>query len=77
MTDMDSRVFYSPRDIVTLRHSSLENKPIMLVKEKVEKQLKDKEGNISNVFLGIKCIWFNKNQDIKEYIFSTKDLMHV
>ena len=49
----------------------------MLVKEKVEKSFKDREGNLSNTFICIKCIWFDKNQVLQEAIFSTKDLMHI
>ena len=50
------KVFYAPGDIVKLRHESIENRPAMLVKEKVEKSFKDREGNLSNTFIGIKCI---------------------
>lgn len=52
----EEKVFYAPGDIVKLRHDAIENRPVMLVKEKVEKSFKDKEGNLSNTFLGIKCI---------------------
>ena len=71
------KVFYTPGDIVKLRHESIENRPTMLVKEKVEKSFKDREGNLSNTFIGIKCIWFDKNHVLQEAIFSTKDLMHI
>ena len=37
------KVFYAPGDIVKLRHESIENRPTMLVKEKVEKSFKDRE----------------------------------
>ena len=71
------KVFYTPGDIVKLRHEAIENRPTMLVKEKVEKSFKDREGNLSNTLIGIKCIWFDKNQVLQKAIFSTKDLMHV
>ena len=45
--------------------------------DEIEKSFKDKEGNLSNTFIGIKCIWFDKNQVLQEAIFSTKDLMHI
>ena len=32
------KVFYTPGDIVKLRHEAIENRPTMLVKEKVEKK---------------------------------------
>lgn len=73
----DNRIFYSPGDIVKLRHESLDYVPNMLVKEKVEKSFKDKDGKISNTFIGIRCIWFDKNQVLREAIFSTKDLKHI
>lgn len=70
------RVFYSPGELVTIRHD-LENKPVMLVKEKVERSFKDKDGNTNTTFVGIKVQWFDKNQVLREAIFSTKDLMHI
>lgn len=73
----DVKVFYTPGDIVVLRHESIENRPAMLVKEKIEKSFKDKTGKLSNTFIGIKCVWFDKNQVLQEAIFSTKDLKHI
>ena len=71
------KVFYAPGDIVKLRHEAIENRPAMLVKEKVKKSFKDREEHLSNTFIGIKCIWFDKNKVLQETIFSTKDLMKI
>lgn len=65
--------FYMPGDLVILKHKELRS-PIMLVKEKVSKQFKNEAGEISNIFRGMKCIWFDKNNVLQEAIFSTKDL---
>lgn len=73
----DTRVFYAPGDIVTIKHEELENRPIMMVKEKVETTMKDKEGCLTTTFVGIRTIWFDKNQDLQSAVFSTKDLMHI
>lgn len=76
--NFDEKVFYNPGDIVKLRHSKLENVPVMYVIEKVTKFLIDKEkGNTEPTFIGIKCRWFDKNSCLQEAVFSTKDLIHI
>ena len=70
------KIFFIAGDIVEVRHN-IENKPKMFVTDKVTKSIKDKDGNIENVFLGLKCKWYDKNQVLHEAIFSTKDLKHV
>lgn len=71
----DNKVFYTPGDLVVVKHRELANAPVMLVKGKMQKLLKDKESDRNDsVFLGIKCIWFNKNQELQEAVFNTKDL---
>lgn len=67
------KIFYIPGDIVRLKHSKLNNVPIMYVVEKVTRMYKH-ENEVMNTFKGIKCRWFNKNQDLCEAIFSSKDL---
>lgn len=66
--------FYVPGDLVTLKHDEL-NSPIMLVQEKVSKQFKHGD-ELCNMFIGMKCIWFDKNNVLREGIFSTKDLKY-
>lgn len=70
------KIFFVAGDIVEVRHN-IENKPKMFVTDKITKSIKDKDGNIENVFLGLKCKWYDKNQVLHEAIFSTKDLKHV
>jgi len=70
----ENRVYYNAGDIVTVRHD-IPNKPVMWVVEKCVRSLLNKETNeMENVFLGIKCRWFDKNQVMQEQLFSTKDL---
>lgn len=69
------KVFFVAGDIVEVRHN-IDNKPKMFVTDKITKSIKDKDGNIENIFLGLKCKWYDKNQVLHEAIFSTKDLKH-
>lgn len=72
MTPVENdKIFFIPGNIVTLKHD-LPNKPKMLVTEIVTSKIKD-----ANHFKGIRCIWFTKNQELEEAIFSTKDLEKV
>lgn len=70
----DEHVYFCPGDIVTLRHD-LENKPKMLVTEKISRNIVAKDGTTSSTFIGFKCRWFDKEQRLCEAIFSTKDLI--
>lgn len=71
----ESKIFYNPGDLCQVRHN-VPNKPTMWVVEKSTRSLYNKDTNEKeNVFLGIKCRWFNTNGDIQEALFSTKDLI--
>lgn len=71
----ENKVFFNPGDTVTIKHN-IENKPEMFVVEKVVRSMVNKETQeMENVFLGIKCRWFDKNQVMHEELFSTKDLL--
>lgn len=70
------KIYFVAGDTVEVRHN-IENKPKMFVTDKITKSIKDKDGNIENVFLGLKCKWYDKNQVLHEAIFSTKDLKHI
>lgn len=67
-------LFYKPGDLVILRHKELKS-PVMLIKDKVTKQFKNNTGEVNNLFCGMRCIWFDKNNVLQEAVFSTKDLM--
>jgi hypothetical protein len=45
----------------------------MLIQEKVTRQFKQGD-QMYNIFKGMKCIWFDKNNVLQEAVFSTKDL---
>ena len=73
----ENKVFYNAGDVVTIKHD-IPNKPVMFVTEKVTRSLLNKDTNeMENVFLGIKCRWFDKNQVLQEGLFSTKDLQKI
>ena len=66
-------IYFMPGELVQLKQD-LPNKPIMLVKGKVTSIFKNKETG-KGILKGINCIWFDKNSQLHEYIFSTKDLI--
>lgn len=73
----DEKIYYNPGDLVTIKHN-IPNKPKMFVVEKSTRSLYNKNTNEKeNVFLGIKCRWFDNNGDLQEALFSTKDLLKI
>lgn len=73
----DEKIYYNPGDLVTVKHD-ISNKPKMFVVEKSTRSLYNKNTNEKeNVFLGIKCRWFDNNGDLQEALFSTKDLLKI
>lgn len=73
----DEKIYYNPGDLVTIKHD-ISNKPRMFVVEKSTRSLYNKNTNEKeNVFLGIKCRWFDNNGDLQEALFSTKDLLKI
>ena len=73
----EQKVYYNPGDLVTVKHN-ISNKPTMWVVEKSTRSLINKDTNEKeNIFLGIKCRWFDNNQVLHEDLFSTKDIKHV
>lgn len=69
------KVYFNPGDLVKCKH--FENSPTMYVLEKVSRNIIDKTGAESSVFLGIKCRWFDVNNVLREALFSSKDLIHI
>lgn len=76
MEMIDEKVYFNPGDLVMVRHEALENRPIMYMVEKVSRSIVSKDG-ADNTFIGVRCRYFDKNQVLREAIFSTKDLVHV
>ncbi len=73
MIDVD-KLYLTPGMVVRVRHN-IENRPKMIVSEKVTRSIrnKDKE-DYDTMFLGIKCRWFDTTGRLQEAIFNTKDL---
>lgn len=77
MDNFENLKFYAPGDLVKVRHD-IDYVPTMFVVEKSNRTIRNKEtGDLENMFLGIKCRWFNANGDLQEAIFNTKDLIKV
>ena len=67
------KIYFVPGDIVVVRHD-ITNKPEMVVKGKETRTIKHED---ASHFMGIRCFWFTKNQELQEAVFSTKDLIHL
>jgi len=76
MENFNDMKFYAPGDLVKVRHD-IDYVPTMFVTEKVSRNIRNKDGEMEQMFLGIKCRWFNANGDLQEAVFNTKDLMKV
>lgn len=77
MIETDENIYFMPGEIVMLKsHDQLGNSPKMLVIGKVSSIFKNQDTSRKSL-KGIKCIWFDKNQVLHEYIFNTKDLIKI
>lgn len=76
MENFNDMRFYAPGDLVKVRHD-IDYVPTMFVTEKMTRNIRNKNGEMEQMFLGIKCRWFNANGDLQEAVFNTKDLMKV
>lgn len=73
MIDVD-KLYLTPGMVVRVRHN-IENRPKMIVSEKVTRSIKNKDKeDYDTMFLGIKCRWFDTTGRLQEAIFNTKDL---
>lgn len=72
---METKQFFLPGDVVTLRQD-LPNKPTMLVVRKVTKTIRTRDAK-SDFFQGILCKWFTTEGELQESVFNTKDLLKV
>lgn len=76
MENFNDLRYYAPGDLVKVRHE-IDYVPTMFVTEKVTRNIRNKEGDVEQMFLGIKCRWFDANGDLQEAVFNTKDLIKV
>lgn len=71
------RIYFMPGDLVQVRQN-VDNKPVMIVKEKETKRFTpNKEEQGKDFLVGIRCVWFDKEQRLQEAVFNTKDLILV
>lgn len=63
--------YFLPGDLVTLK-KDLPNKPIMIVKGTESRMFKD---SLARQLVGIRCVWFSKDQVLQTAVFNTKDLI--
>lgn len=73
MEQNEEKVFFTPGMRVQVKQD-IPNKPIMVVVKKETSMFKH---STDNILKGIRCMWFTKDGDIREYIFNTKDLIIV
>lgn len=50
----DERVYFTPGDVVIVRHDQLDNRPVMYVVEKISRSIVNKDGDRESVFMGIR-----------------------
>lgn len=67
---MESKIYFKPGDVVTLRQGDKMHCPIMLVIKKEQSYFKDD-------MLGMRCRWFTTANQLQEAIFNTRDLILV
>ncbi len=74
---MEEKIYFAPGDMVQLRQD-LPNKPTMMVVRKetalVTQRPPGEKEYVKTIFIGIRCMWFTKNHELKDAIFNTKDL---
>lgn len=74
---MEEKIYFAPGDMVQLRQE-LPNKPTMMVVRKetalVTQRPPGEKEYVKTIFIGIRCMWFTKNHELKDAIFNTKDL---
>lgn len=67
---MDSKIYFSPGDVVTLRQHDKMFSPTMLVLRKEQAIFADSPG-----LKGLRCRWFTDSGLMQEAVFNTKDLI--
>lgn len=69
------KVYFKAGDLVKIKQ--LENPPTMVIKLINKAHIRSQDSENINMFLGVTCFWFTKNNEYQEKMFSTKDLQHI
>ena len=72
MLNEEDKIYFLPGQVVRIKQD-IQNRPDMIVIGKVTNVFK-RNVDKRNSLKGIKCIWFNTQQELQEGVFSTKDL---
>lgn len=72
MLNEEDKIYFLPGQVVRIKQG-IQNRPDMIVIGKVTNVFK-RNVDKGNSLKGIKCIWFNTQQELQEGVFSTKDL---
>lgn len=72
MLNEEDKIYFLPGQVVRIKQD-IQNRPDMIVIGKVTNVFK-RNADKGNSLKGIKCIWFNTQQELQEGVFSTKDL---
>lgn len=75
MIQEDEKIYFTPGQLVMLKHD-LPNKPVMIVVKK-ETSIFKNQGDINNVLKGIRCRWFTTSGELQEAVWNTKDLVKI
>lgn len=71
-----NKIYFMPGDVVELKQD-IPNKPTMIVVKKKTLTIKPSDGDKSEFFQGILCMWFTSDGLYQEKVFSTKDLIKI
>lgn len=72
MLNEEDKIYFLPGQVVRIKQD-IQNRPDMIVIGKVTNVFR-RNADKGNSLKGIKCIWFNTQQELQEGVFSTKDL---
>lgn len=72
MINEEEKTYFLPGQIVRVKQD-IPNRPEMIVLGKVTNVFR-KNAEKGGALKGIRCMWFNANQELQEGVFSTKDL---
>ena len=71
-----NKIYFMPGDVVELKQD-IPNKPTMIVVKKKTLTIKPSDGDKSEFFQGMLCMWFTSDGLYQEKVFSTKYLIKI